>query len=74
MPISQRYGWGNRAMSHEALGPFVEALASRVAKFPPAGVIAIKRRINDISLPPLADVRTDDRAAARSGAYQGTSR
>ena len=36
-----------------------EALAFRIAKFPPAGVTAIKRRINDISLPPLADVRTD---------------
>jgi enoyl-CoA hydratase/carnithine racemase len=54
--LAERYGWVNRAMSHEALGPFVEALAFRIAKFPPAGMIAI---INDISLPPLADVRTD---------------
>jgi enoyl-CoA hydratase/carnithine racemase len=57
--LAERYGWVNRAMSQEALRPFVQALAFRIAKFPPAGVIAIKRRINDISLPPLADVRTD---------------
>jgi enoyl-CoA hydratase/carnithine racemase len=57
--LAERYGWVNRAMSQETLGPFVQALAFRIAKFPSAGVIAIKRRINDISLPPLADVRTD---------------
>jgi enoyl-CoA hydratase/carnithine racemase len=57
--LAERYGWINRAMPQAALGPFVQALAFRIAKFPPAGVTAIKRRINDISLPPLADVRTD---------------
>ncbi|HEX4382377.1 MAG TPA: hypothetical protein VH083_05495, partial [Myxococcales bacterium] len=36
-----------------------EALALRIAKFPAAGLTAIKRRINDVSLAPLADVRTD---------------
>jgi len=46
-------------MSHDALSPFVAAFAFRIAKFPPAAVIAITRRINDISLPALADVRTD---------------
>jgi hypothetical protein len=38
---------------------FSRRLPFRIAKFPPAGVIASTRRINDISVPPLADVRTD---------------
>lgn len=58
--IAERYGWINRAMPHAELGPFVSTLAKRIARFPSAGPETIKRRINDISLPALADVRTDD--------------
>ncbi|HEX4384559.1 MAG TPA: enoyl-CoA hydratase/isomerase family protein [Myxococcales bacterium] len=57
--LAERYGWVNRALPQAELGPFVEALALRIAKFPAAGMTAIKRRINDVSLAPLADVRTD---------------
>lgn len=57
--LAERYGWVNRAMPQSELGPFVDALASRIAKFPVAGLVANKRRINDLSLAPLADVRSD---------------
>jgi enoyl-CoA hydratase/carnithine racemase len=57
--LAERYGWVNRSLPQAELGPFVEALALRIAKFPAAGLTAIKRRINDVSLAPLADVRTD---------------
>lgn len=56
---AEMYGWVNRALPQSELAPFVEALARRIASFPPAGAAAIKKRINDIALAPLADVRTD---------------
>lgn len=56
---AEMYGWINRALPQSELAPFVEALARRIASFPPAGTSAIKKRINDIALAPLADVRTD---------------
>jgi enoyl-CoA hydratase/carnithine racemase len=57
--LAERYGWVNRSMPQAELGPFVSALARRIASFPSAGPYAIKKRINDISLAPLADVRND---------------
>ncbi|WP_431102994.1 enoyl-CoA hydratase/isomerase family protein [Roseateles noduli] len=57
--LAERYGWINRALPQAELAPFVERLALRIAKFPPAGLVANKRRVNDIALPPLADVRND---------------
>jgi enoyl-CoA hydratase/carnithine racemase len=57
--LAERYGWVNRSIPQSDLGPFVEALASRIAKFPAPGLIAGKRRVNDLTLPPLSDVRTD---------------
>jgi enoyl-CoA hydratase/carnithine racemase len=66
--LAERYGWVNRAMPPEELRPFVTALARRIAAFPAAGPCALKRRINDIALAPLADVRTD------AGLFQQTIR
>jgi enoyl-CoA hydratase/carnithine racemase len=57
--LAERYGWVNRSMAQADLAPFVAALARRIASFPAAGPYAIKKRINDIALSPLADVRTD---------------
>jgi len=57
--LAERYGWINRALPQVELGPFVTSLATRIAKFPPAGIAAIKKRVNDIALPALADVRMD---------------
>lgn len=56
---AERYGWINRALPQSELKCFVETLATRIASFPPAGPAAIKRRVNDIALPSLADVRND---------------
>ena len=38
---------------------FVRALAQRIAGFPPAGLLAIKERINAITLAPTDDFRRD---------------
>jgi enoyl-CoA hydratase/carnithine racemase len=57
--LAERYGWINRALPASALGAFVRALAEKIAQFPPAGLVAIKDRINAITLAPTADFRRD---------------
>jgi enoyl-CoA hydratase/carnithine racemase len=57
--IAERYGWINRALPAREIGVFVRALAERIARFPPAGLIAIKDRINAITLAPTDDFRRD---------------
>ena len=57
--LAERYGWINRALPASALGAFVRALAERIAGFPAAGLLAIKDRINAITLAPTDDFRRD---------------
>ena len=57
--LAERYGWINRALPAEALGPFVESLAHRIARFPAAGHVAVKERVNAIGLAPAEDFRRD---------------
>ena len=57
--VAERYGWINRALPGSTLAEFVKALAHRIAKFPAAGLVAIKDRINAISLAPTTDFRRD---------------
>jgi len=57
--LAELYGWINRALPAETLAPFVRALAERIARFPTAGVLAIKDRINAITLAPTEDFRRD---------------
>jgi enoyl-CoA hydratase/carnithine racemase len=57
--LAERYGWINRALPADALDEFVEALAHRIAAFPAAGHVAVKERVNAISLAPLDDFLRD---------------
>ena len=57
--LAERYGWINRALPAKELGPFVEALAGRIASFPAAAQAAAKGRINAIALAPADDFRRD---------------
>ena len=57
--LAERYGWINRAMPARALGDFVRSLAHRIAGFPAAGPVALKERINAITLAPAEDFRRD---------------
>ena len=42
---AERYGWVNRALPPDEIGPFVERLARRIASFPPhRGAAARSRR------------------------------
>ena len=57
--LAERYGWINRALPAAALDHFVKSLAHRIAKFPAAGQLAVKDRINAITLAPAEDFRRD---------------
>jgi len=57
--LAERYGWINRALPAETLSEFVSAFAHRIARFPPAGRVMVKDRVNAISLAPSADFRRD---------------
>jgi enoyl-CoA hydratase/carnithine racemase len=57
--LAERYGWINRALPAAALGDFVNSLAHRIAKFPAAGQVVVKERVNAIALPAVEDIRRD---------------
>ena len=57
--LAERYGWINRALPASALGDFVRSLAHRIARFPAAGRVAVKDRVNAITLAPAEDFRRD---------------
>ena len=57
--LAERYGWINRALPAAKLGEFVRTLAHRIAKFPAAGHVVVKERVNAIALPSTEDIRRD---------------
>jgi enoyl-CoA hydratase/carnithine racemase len=57
--LAERYGWINRALPADALGDFVSSLAQRIARFPAAGHVSVKDRVNAIALAPVEDFRRD---------------
>jgi enoyl-CoA hydratase/carnithine racemase len=57
--LAERYGWINRALPANELGDFVSSLAHRIAKFPAAGRLVVKERVNQIGLPPAEEIRRD---------------
>ena len=42
---AERYGWINRAFPEGEMGPFVDALARRIATFPPQAIALAKRAV-----------------------------
>ncbi|MCJ7808213.1 MAG: enoyl-CoA hydratase/isomerase family protein [Dehalococcoidia bacterium] len=49
--LAERYGYINRALSPEEIGPFVESLAYRIATFPPKAIALAKASVNSAELP-----------------------
>ena len=39
---AERYGWVNRALDPDEIGPYVERLARRIAKFPASAIAEVK--------------------------------
>jgi enoyl-CoA hydratase/carnithine racemase len=72
--LAERYGWINRALPADTIDEFVTRLAHRIAAFPAAGHVAVKDRVNAISLAPAEDFRRDSDLfgeAVRDSASQG---
>ncbi len=57
--LAERYGWINRALPADELDDFVTSLARRIAKFPAAGQVVVKERVNAIALPSTEEIRRD---------------
>lgn len=57
--LAERYGWINRALPADTLGPFVTSLAHRIAGFPSVGHVTVKDRVNAIGLAPAEEFRRD---------------
>jgi enoyl-CoA hydratase/carnithine racemase len=57
--LAERYGWINRALPANELGQFVRLLAHRIARFPAAGRVVVKDRVNAIGLAPAEEFRRD---------------
>lgn len=49
--LAERYGWINRALPAEELGPFVDGLARRIASFPAEAVALAKASVDNAELP-----------------------
>jgi len=48
---AERYGWINRALPADELGPFVDRLARRIASFPPEAIALAKQSVDAADLP-----------------------
>jgi len=57
--VAERYGWINRALPADEIDDFVSTLAHRIARFPAAGQVVVKERVNEITLPSVGDIRRD---------------
>jgi enoyl-CoA hydratase/carnithine racemase len=64
--LAERYGWINRAVPAAELDSFAHKLAHRIAAFPAVGHVAIKSRVNAISLAPAEEFRHDSDAFGES--------
>ena len=51
--LAERYGYLDRALPPEELGPFVERLARRIASFPPEAIALAKAAVDAAELPTL---------------------
>ncbi len=51
--LAERYGYINRALPPDEIGPFVEGLAYRIASFPAEAIALAKASVNSAELPTL---------------------
>lgn len=56
---AERWGWVNRTLAPEDVGPFAERFARRVASFPPAAVAAAKAAVDAALADPVPGLRAE---------------
>jgi enoyl-CoA hydratase/carnithine racemase len=63
---AERYGWINRALPPDELGPFVDWLARRIASFPAAAIALAKDSVDAAELPTVEGLLEEDYAFQRA--------
>jgi enoyl-CoA hydratase/carnithine racemase len=63
---AERWGWVNRVLPADEIGPFVDRLAGRIASFPPHAVAAAKASVI------RAESGVEDHLLAEAAAFNGT--
>ena len=63
---AERYGWINRALPAEEIGPFVERLARRIASFPPHAVRLAKEAVAAAEPPLTPGLLAEDDSFTRT--------
>ena len=59
---AELYGWINRAVPQAETADFVSAMAHRIVQFPARGILAVKTRMNELTLRPTDNFRQDSDA------------
>jgi len=59
--LAERYGWVNRTLDDDALDPFVDGLAARLASFERETLAELKGQVNRVGVPTGAEIETSNR-------------
>jgi enoyl-CoA hydratase/carnithine racemase len=59
--LAEQWGWVNRALPDDELWPFVDALAARIASFPPGAIAAVKRSVDNALPDPVPGLCEEER-------------
>jgi enoyl-CoA hydratase/carnithine racemase len=68
--LAERYGYINRALPPDELGPFVEQLAHRIASFPPEGIALAKAAVSAAEGPTVEGLLEEAHLFLRSAATE----
>ena len=68
---AERYGWVNRALPADEIGPFVRRLAERVASFPPEAIALAKESVDAAELPTVEGLLEEAHCFARTLGTKG---
>jgi enoyl-CoA hydratase/carnithine racemase len=65
-PLAEEWGWVNRALPDAELRPFVDALAARIASFPPGAIAAAKASVDNALRDPVPGLCEEERVFSQT--------
>ncbi|MEY2454491.1 MAG: hypothetical protein QOD92_4065 [Acidimicrobiaceae bacterium] len=65
-PLAEEWGWVNRALADAELRPFVDALAARIASFPPGAIAAAKASVDNALRDPVPGLCEEERVFSQT--------